>query len=223
MPQLTLTQVWLFSKTEQCQIFQCSLLLVWLINFAAFNSLEEYLNVTLGGTERIFSSFDVGKTFHHNLFPCLNHVGSLLMVKLSPKLWRDGHKQNWQTISSLYRCPKSDDKHWHLHLHCWVVNFASIGSNNFWIQFMKNMFFWFYTTLIWGSEETCQIYYRLLTNIPEAQACNMILGYEKLLWRKTQSTPPHGQPCNLSRRVTILQLDSGFSCYWIRLLSSQWN
>ena len=128
-----------------------------------------------------------------------------------------------KTISSLYRCPKSDDKHWHLHLHCWVVNFASIGSNNFWIQFMKNMFFWFYTTLIWGSEETCQIYYRLLTNIPEAQACNMILGYEKLLWRKTQSTPPHGQPCNLSRRVTILQLDSGFSCYWIRLLSSQWN
>ena len=94
-----------------------------------------------------------------------------------------------------------------------------------WHKFLNSVHekhgFWFYTALISGSEETCNIYYRLLTNIPEAQACNMILGYEKLLWRKTQSTPPHGQPCNLSRRVTILQLDSGFSCYWIRLLSSQ--
>ena len=138
-------QVWLFPKLYEYKIFQFSLLLGRLINFESFNSLEEYLNVTLGGTECIFSSFDVGKTFHHNLFPCLNHVGSLLMVKLSPKLWRDGHKQNWQTTSLLYRCPKSDNKHWHLHLHCWVVNFASIGSNNFWIQFMKTWFLILYS------------------------------------------------------------------------------
>ena len=129
-----------------------------LINFVGFNSLEEYLNVTLGGAECLFSSFDVGTTFHQFL--------SMFEIMWGVCWWSNFHSIFKGIIKS-----KTDKLFLHciivqslmkdvgiFHLHYWVVNSAPISSDiNFWIQFMKKKCFWFYTktAIMSGSNQKC--------------------------------------------------------------------